>query len=55
MKRAKYDIHECNGLAQEQFCISYLMGRMPLHLRKQNVFRDEHVINIIRMRAHMEV
>ena len=55
MRCAKYDIHECNGLAQEQLCISYLMGRMPIHPRKQNVCGDEHVKNIIRMRAHREV
>lgn len=55
MRCAKYDIHECNGIAQEQLCISYLMGRMPIHPRKQNVCRDEHVKNIIRMRAHREV
>lgn len=55
MRHAKYGIHECNGLAQEQLCISYLMGRMPIHLRKQKVCRDEHVKNIIRIRAHMEV
>lgn len=55
MRCSKYDIHECNGIAQEQLYISYLMERMPIHPRKQNVCRDEHVKNIIRIRAHMEV
>ena len=43
MRRAKCDIHECDGLAHEQSCISYLIGRMPVHAKKQKVSWDEHV------------
>ena len=43
MRRAKYDEHKCDVLAQEQLCLSYLIGRMPVHPKKQDVSWDEHV------------
>lgn len=37
MRRAKYDIYERDVLAQERSYILYLLGRMPVQPKKQNV------------------
>ncbi len=36
MRRARKDKHECDALAQEQSCLSFLIGRMPVQPGKQS-------------------
>ena len=43
MRRAENDEYECDVLAQEYLCLSFSIGRMPVHSKKQNVSWDEHV------------
>lgn len=43
MRRAENDEYECDVLAQEYSYLSFSIGRMPVHPKKQNVSWDEHV------------
>ena len=43
MRRAENDEYECDVLAQEYSYLSFSIGRMPVHPKKQNVSWNEHV------------